>query len=93
MSREGDLQALVIRAAEAYRAGQSFYVARLKLGAWSQPGKGELDSWSDSLAAVESQGWVLVNWSTGFDPGGGLNAFPVFRRRDVPMTPVQDWVR
>jgi hypothetical protein len=90
MSREADLKLLVDEAYAAYRGGQAIFVARFKVGAWGQPGHGELPQWSESLQALEAIGWVLTNWSTSYDPGGGLNAFPVFRRRDLPVTAVQD---
>lgn len=80
MSRETDLDTLTGQAALAFHSGQRFFVARLRLGAWGQPGHGELPTWGESLEAVEAAGWVLDRWAATGDSSGGLNAFPVFRR-------------
>jgi hypothetical protein len=86
MSRESDLRAVTAQAGEAFRTGQMFFVARLKLGAWGMPGHGEIAAWGESLQAIEAAGWVLDRWSVSSDSGGGLNAFPVFRRGSGPPT-------
>lgn len=80
MSRENDLQQVIGQATQAYQSGQHFFVARLKLGVWGMPGHGELPTWGESLQAIEAVGWALDKWSVSSDTGGGLNAFPVFRR-------------
>lgn len=87
MSRESDLDAVTGQAARAHRSGQRFFVVRLKLGAWGQPGHGELPTWGESLEAIEAAGWVLEHWSTSSDNSGGLNALPVFRRSGPPVVP------
>ncbi len=80
MSRESDLHTVMGQATQAFRTGQLFFVARLKLGVWGTPGHGEVAAWGESLQAIEAAGWVLDRWSVTTDTGGGLNAFPVFRR-------------
>lgn len=90
MSRESDLRDLLTVASNAYRAGQYFFVARLKHSPWGSQAAGEMGAWGESLQAVESAGWVLDKWVVAIEAGGGPNAFPVFRRRDAGPAPLQD---
>ncbi|MBK8468531.1 MAG: hypothetical protein WAR57_10245 [Candidatus Phosphoribacter sp.] len=90
MSRESELAQLVEQASAGYRSGQTFFVAKLKLGAWGAPSHGEVAAWGESLAAVEAAGWVLDRWSVAGDAGGGMTAYPVFRRGDGQGPALQD---
>ena len=91
MSRETDLDMIAGQATRAYRSGQKFFVARLRLGAWGQPGHGELPTWGESLEAVEAAWWVLDRWAASADSSGGVNAFPVFRRGTAAPEPTSAW--
>lgn len=90
MSRESDLKELTAQAGGAFRSGQHFFVAKLKLSAWGPPGHGELPAWGESLEAVEAAGWVLDRWTVAADAGGGMAAYPVFRRSDGLGTQPRD---
>lgn len=80
MSRESDLATLVTQAQQAFQGGQTIFIARLKTGAFSQPGFGEVESWEEMVLAVERLGWVLAHWSTSTDASSNVSAYPVFRR-------------
>ncbi len=90
MSTESDLAELITQASRAFQSGQRFFVAKLKLGAWSQPGHGELPSFGESLEAIEAAGWTLDRWTVTSDPNGGTSAYPVFRRSDGLGTTPRD---
>ncbi len=87
MSRESDLHKLVSDAREARQREQEFFVVKLKTSVWSAPGRGEIEQWSEGLAAVESAGWTLSHWSTAADSGGNVSAYPVFRRHSPGNRP------
>jgi hypothetical protein len=90
MSRESDLTLLATQASAGYAAGQRFFAAKFKLGAWGAPSHGELPTWGESLDAVEAAGWVLDRWTVAGDAGGGMAAYPVFRRGDGIRTELRD---
>ncbi len=90
MSRETDLAELASQASRAFQSGQRFFVAKLKLGAWGQPGHGEVASFGESPEAVEAAGWVLDRWTVTSEANGGTSAYPVFRRSDGLGTAPRD---
>lgn len=90
MSRESDLEELTGQASRAFRSGQQFFVAKLKLSVWGPPGHGELPTWGESLEACEAAGWVLDRWTVAGDASGGMAAYPVFRRNDGLGTAPRD---
>lgn len=89
MSREKDLATLVGQARMAYESGLPVFAAKLKVSVWNPPDHGEVDTFTESIAAVESLGWRLEHWSVSADSGGAACGYPVFRRH---ATVIQDRV-
>lgn len=86
MSRESDLATLVHDAQRAHQREQELFAVKLKTSIWNAPGHGEIDPWSESLQAVEREGWTLAHWAVASDSGGNASAYPVFRRRSSGFT-------
>ena len=80
MSREKDLANLMQQARGAYERGQPVFVAKLKISAWSPAEHGEVATFSESVAAVESLGWRRDHWAVAADAGGMACGYPLFRR-------------
>lgn len=80
MSREKDLANLMQQARDAYERGQPVFVAKLKISAWAPADHGEVVAFSESVAAVESLGWRLDQWTVSSDSGGVACGYPLFRR-------------
>lgn len=80
MSREKDLATLIGQARMAYERGGTVFAAKLKISAWSPPDHGEVETFSESIAAVESLGWQLTHWAVAADSGGAACGYPVFHR-------------
>lgn len=80
MSREKDLATVVGQARLAYERGLPVFAAKLKVSAWSPSDHGEIEVFSQSIAAVEGLGWRLAHWAVGADSGGAVCGYPVFRR-------------
>jgi hypothetical protein len=87
MSRESDLATLVHDAQRAHQREQVLFAVKLKTSIWNAPGHGEVDPWSESLQAVEREGWTLAHWAVASDSGGNASAYPVFRRRPFGLAP------
>lgn len=41
---------------------------------------GDVGDWSETVDAVEAEGWTLFQWAVAADKAGRVSAYPLFRK-------------
>lgn len=67
-------------AREAFEKGRKIFTPFLNTPVTQRNGSSSIAAWAEMIESVESEGWVLTEWSVGLDSKGRPQAYPLFRR-------------
>lgn len=87
MIRDAKVQALVREADKAADAGRALFTPKLNTPGTHHGMSGDIATWALMIEAVEDAGWHLIHWTVAADAKGRPEAYPVFRRMAVGMSP------
>lgn len=81
--KDGKAGMLRTEAERAFREGRTVFAPMLNTPVTfrsSATPSGSVSGWAEMIEAVESQGWVLTQWTVGHDAKDRAQAYPLFRR-------------